>query len=115
MADPRKKRQPKRVVVLDGDKLGLIVGATFATLVMGLCFFLRQVDAHTAAIRVGWAFVLAYGATFFLVRVILRTTLYEFIEQSRRKKDRKRGRGDEGGRETPDTDSATEIPPTETA
>lgn len=87
MASAKPDNKLKRVVALDGDKLGHVVGTVVATAVMALCFFYQEVDGYTAAARVGWAFVLSYGATFFLVRVILRTTLSEFIEQDRANKE----------------------------
>lgn len=73
------KKGNKLSVTLDGDKLGQIAGATVALVVMAMCFYYQKVDGYTAATRVGWAFVLSYAAVFFLVRVILRTTLFEFI------------------------------------
>ena len=76
MAPPKKF---KRVVALDGHRLGLVNGTAIALVVMAFSFFYQQVEFVTAGIRVGWAFVAAYGATFFLIRVILRTTLFEFI------------------------------------
>ena len=92
------KKASGRVVALDGDKLGAVVGAVLAIIVMALCFFMRQVDGFTVATRVGWAFVAGYGATFFLVRFILRTTLIEFVEHQKEKKEsrRKLQRGEKG-------------------
>lgn len=79
--DPEKKKGRK--IALDGDKLGHVVGTTVALAVMAICFYFQKVDGVTAAVRVGWAFVIGYGATFFLVRVILRTTLFEFVQHER--------------------------------
>jgi len=76
MAPPKKF---KRVVALDGHRLGLVNGTAIALVVMAFSFFYQQVEFVATGIRVGWAFVAAYGATFFLIRVILRTTLFEFI------------------------------------
>lgn len=64
----------------------MVAGSTVATIVMALCFFYQEVDVLTAAIRVGWAFVVSYAAAFFLVRIILRTTIYEFVVQERERK-----------------------------
>lgn len=80
MATKDVKKGAKLTVALDGDKLGQIVGAMVALIVMALCFYYQKVDGYTAATRVGWAFVLSYASVFFLVRVVLRTTLFEFIE-----------------------------------
>ena len=63
------------VIALDGHKLGHIVGAIVAFAVLSISLFLRNADGLTTFARVGWSFVVAYGATYFLVRVILRTTL----------------------------------------
>ena len=63
------------VIALDGHKLGHIVGALVAFTVLSISLFLRNADGLTTFTRVGWSFVVAYGATYFLVRVILRTTL----------------------------------------
>ena len=92
MANAKSDNKSKRVVALDGDKLGHVVGTVVATAVMATCFYYQEVDGYTAAVRVGWAFVLSYGATFFLVRVILRTALAEFIEQEQEKKEAQKSR-----------------------
>ncbi len=63
------------VIALDGHKLGHIAGALVAFAVLTILLFLRNADALTTFTRAGWSFVVAYGATYFLVRVILRTTL----------------------------------------
>ncbi len=83
-----EKQPPRRVIVLDGDKLGHVVGAIAATIVMAFCFFYQKVDGYTVAIRAGWAFVICYGATFFLVRVILRITLQEYVLEKQRQKEK---------------------------
>lgn len=84
MAPPKKF---KRVVALDGHRLGLISGAFIALIVMGSSFFYQQAEFMATGIRTGWAFVAGYGATFFLARVVLKTTLFEFldVEQSESK------------------------------
>ncbi len=63
------------VIALDGHKLGHIAGALVAFTVLSISFLLHNADALATFTRVGWSFVIAYGATYFLVRVILRTTL----------------------------------------
>ena len=77
MAPPKKL---KRVVALDGHRLGLISGTAIALVVMAFSFFYQHVEFLATGIRTGWAFVAGYGATFFLARVILRTTLFEFLD-----------------------------------
>lgn len=69
-----------RVVALDCHKLGNIAGTVVAIAVMGVVFAVQKVDWITAFMRIGWAFVIGYGATFLLVRVILRTTLYQMLQ-----------------------------------
>lgn len=89
------QKKIKRVLALDGHRLGLVGGTVLALAVMAACFYVRGVDGLTAATRTGWAFVAGYGAVFFLVRVILRTTLAEFIQFSESKKRKARlGRGE---------------------
>lgn len=80
------KTSRKRVVALDGNRLGHVVGAVMATAVMAACFFYRDADAYTTATRAGWAFVVSYGATYFLARLVLRTTLFEVVEKKKQRK-----------------------------
>lgn len=91
MARDGSQKQPKRTIALDGDKLGHIVGALVALTVLLLCFYYQKVDGFTAIVRTGWAFVMGYAATFFLVRIILRTTLFEFIRLKQEEKGPKKG------------------------
>lgn len=90
MEQRRKKSSNKKVIPLDGDKLGLIGGLIGAIAVLLLSTFLNRGDLATTLIRVGWAFVICYGATFFLVRMILRTTLQEMIEQDKAQREKKK-------------------------
>ena len=71
------------VIALDGHKLGHIAGAAAAFVVLALSLYLRQTDALTTFTRVGWTFVVAYGSMFFLVRVILKTTLTQLALERR--------------------------------
>ena len=84
-----------KVVALNGNRLGQIGGAVVACVVMAFSFYMREVDAFTAFTRVGWAFVIGYGATFFLVRVILVTTLRQMVEERRRTLEERRAGRDE--------------------
>lgn len=120
MAQVRQQQKKiKRVVALDGHRLGLVGGTALALAVMAACFYLRGVDAVTAATRTGWAFVAGYGAIFFLIRVILRTTLSEFIQHHETKKKKNRlGRGERELRRVSDAMSSgltaediADIPP----
>ena len=78
------KKDGKRLVALNGDKLGLIAGSVVGLAVMAVCFYWQKVDGITVAVRVGWAFVIAYGVTFFFVRLLLRITLFEFVASKTR-------------------------------
>ena len=80
------------VIALDGGKLGHIAGAIVALTVMILSMYLSNTDALTTFKRAGWAFVVGYGATFFLVRVILRITLRQLLEDRRVELEEKRTR-----------------------
>ena len=102
------KKQSKRILVLDGDKLGHIMGVLVALVVMAICFFVQKADGYTTAIRVGWAFVVAYGATFVLIRIILRVTLFEFVVD---KKKKERSLGDDGDSEKTETGTSGATPP----
>ena len=86
MSERGPKGNDSLVVALDGDKLGQIGGMTVGIVVMAACFFWRQTDMSTALIRTGWAFTIGYGGIFLFVRIVLRTTLFELVEQERRKK-----------------------------
>lgn len=103
------QKQSKRILVLDGDKLGHIVGVLVALVVMAICFFVQKADGYTTAIRVGWAFVVAYGATFVLVRIILRVTLFEFVVDKKKKE--RSLRSDGGDSKTTETDTSDATPP----
>lgn len=80
------------VVRLDGERLGHIAGGVAALLVMAVSLFVHKADVLTAFTRAGWSFVAAYGATFFLVRVILRVTLHQVLEDRRTALDEKRAK-----------------------
>ena len=76
-------KKQKKIIPLDGDKLGMIGGTVGGTIVLIISFFLHTGNIVTTIIRVGWAFVICYGATFFLVRMILRTTLIDMVDQEK--------------------------------
>ncbi len=86
MSDRSTKANDTLVVALDGDKLGQIGGMAVAIFVMAACFYWRETEPGTAFLRAGWAFTAGYGAIFLISRVILRTTLFEMLEQERIKK-----------------------------
>lgn len=81
-----QKNKPQKIIPLDGDKLGMIGGLLGATCVLVISFLFQSGGMITTLIRMGWVFVACYGATFFLVRMILRTTLVDMIEQEKRLK-----------------------------
>ena len=105
------------VIALDGHKLGHIAGAVVAFTVLTLLFVLGNADALTTFTRVGWSFVVSYGATFFLVRVILRTTLAQLAldkrmalqeKRERHREQRRRGEAPAPSAETSEAETALE-------
>lgn len=84
------KKKQKKIIALDGDKLGMIGGVLGATVVLVVGFLSQNSTLASTLIRMGWVFVACYGATFFLVRMILRTTLMEMIEEEKRIKEEKK-------------------------
>ncbi len=102
------------VIALDGHKLGHITGAMAGFVVMSLSLYFRNADAFTTFTRVGWTFVVAYGSMFFLVRVILRTTLAQLALEKRvalqekRERHREQRRGERGDDARAETDVDTE-------
>lgn len=99
MATEGGEKRLKRVIPLNGDKLGFVAGAIMATAVMVVCFYYQRADGVTTAIRVAWTFVITYGIVFFFVRTILRITLLEFVEQTRSKKGGRLGKSEESVQE----------------
>jgi hypothetical protein len=84
MVENRKVKSGRKVIPLDGDKLGMIGGTFGALIVLIMSLYFHKGDIVTTLLRVGWAFVICYGAIFIFVRIILRTTLQEMIEQKKR-------------------------------
>ena len=80
------------VVALDRHKLGMVGGACTATIIMAVCFFWQQADLDATIIRVGWAFVIAYGLFYLFTDRILRVTLLEFVIDKNKKKTRRLGK-----------------------
>ncbi len=102
------------VIALDGHKLGHIAGAVVGFTVLTLLLLLENTDALTTFKRAGWSFVVSYGATFFLVRVILRTTLTQLALEKRVALQEKREWHREQRRQgdaTEPTDEAVEAEP----
>ena len=105
------------VIALNGHRLGHIAGAIVAFTVLALLLMLQNADAMTTFKRVGWSFVVSYGATFFLVRVILRTTLAQLAlekrvalkeKRERHREQRKRGEVPEPSAEPVEVETALE-------
>jgi len=89
MADSTKTNQ--RVVPLDADKLGHIMGASGAVLVAFVQAFLREADPLTTLFRAGLVFVGIYTASYWLVRRFLKASLLQMIrEKSERREERRR-------------------------
>ncbi len=83
-ADTRKSG---RVIVLDGDKLGHVAGATVALAVVVVQAFYRESGPLTTVTRAAWTFVGVYTAVFFFSRVILRAMLRQMIEEKRNRRE----------------------------
>ena len=108
MAIEGGEKRLKRVIPLNGDKLGFVGGSIMATAVMIICFYYQRADGVTTVMRVAWTFVIAYAVTFFLVRTVLRITLLEFVEHSRAKKSGRLGRQEEVAKQdSPEAQQAT--------
>ena len=90
MEESSQKKSTRKVIPLDGDKLGMIVGLMGAIVVLLIGVFAQRGGLSSIIIRTGWTFVICYGATFFLVRMILRTTLQEMIEQEKLEREQER-------------------------
>lgn len=88
----RDRSKSQVVLALDADRLGLTTGALVATIVMALSF-LQQADGLAVSFRTGIAFVGTYAATFFFVRIVLRSTLFELVLDTKDKTLTKLGGG----------------------
>lgn len=96
------------VVALDRHKLGMVGGASVATIIMAVCFFWQQAELDATIVRVGWAFVIAYGLFYLFTDRILRVTLLEFVVDKKEKKTRRLGREtSEESSEVPEDDEDT--------
>lgn len=101
------------VIALDGHKLGHIAGAIVGFTVLALLLVLENADALTTFKRAGWSFVVSYGATFFLIRVILRTTLTQLALEKRVALQEKRDWHKEQRKQGDSSTSTTEAEETE--
>lgn len=79
---PKKPRRPPAIplLALDRDKLGLIGGAFFATLVMAVGFY-ANVSAASVAYRTVVAFMVAYVVTFLVVHFLIHLAFTELTEE----------------------------------
>ena len=82
MPETSPNAKKKLTLLLDPDKLGLVVAAFLATIVMGCCFFYRRMSGFDVAVRVGVAFALCYCTTFLLVWCLRHIAAVEFAEQT---------------------------------
>jgi len=109
-----KKKKNTTLIPLDCDKLGLVAGVFFATIVMALCFFYQGVTGLETAVRVAFTFAVAYVVTHVLVRVIRRTTLTEMAEARAKELEEKRARAvqeaAEAGEDVEAGEEVEEIP-----
>jgi len=84
-----------RVIAFDSDKLGFVFGGVAALLVMLWQAFYRDAGPGVMLVRGGWAFVGAYAAAFFFVRVLLRETIKQVVVEKRARREERRRRQQE--------------------
>jgi hypothetical protein len=65
-------------------------GAIAALLVATVQMFLRDAGPLTTIVRAGWTFLGVYVAMFLLVRVFLRASLFQMIEDKRARREERR-------------------------
>ncbi len=85
----RTRQKTQRTLLLNPDKLGLVVATFLATAVMGFCFFYRQADWFETAIRVALIFVMSYVATFIFVVVLKHIASTELAKVRAREREKK--------------------------
>jgi hypothetical protein len=87
---PDSARRPPKVVPLDADKLGHIAAAWGAFAVALTQMFLREATLLTTLVRSGWTYVGVYAATFILVRMFLRASLFQMLADRRERREGRR-------------------------
>ena len=93
-----RAKKPRLTLALDADKLGKVVGAFFATILMMVCFFVQEMTFLETLFRAACTFVGVYAATYILARIILINVLREFIEQEAQRKRERRERARQGSK-----------------
>ena len=76
--------------MLDSDILGLAAALAVSGIVMALGFFWIHLDFLVVVFRAGLTFVGVYAVVFILVKIILRTTLFEMAEQRKREEEKRK-------------------------
>ncbi len=87
---PEGTKRAPRVVALDADRLGHIAGALAALPVALAQMFYRDADLLTTLVRGGWTYVGVYAATFAMVRLFLRASLFQMLEDKRARREERR-------------------------
>ena len=87
---PDSARKPPKVVPLDGDRLGHIGAATAALIVALTQMFWRDAGPMVTLVRSGWTYVGVYAAVYLLVRLFLRASLFQMLEDKRDRRDERR-------------------------
>ena len=80
MTTAQSRKKNRRIIPLDGNRLGLVTGAVVSTVVLALGLFVHEAGLYAIVTRVGWSFVLAYGVTFLLVFAIIQTRRMEWSQ-----------------------------------
>lgn len=109
---PDTLTKPPRVVALDSDRLGHIAGALFALAVALAQMFWRDADLLTTIVRSAWTYVGAYAGTFILVRLFLRASLFQMINEKRLRREERRRMMKER-REAAEAGGVAIVPPLE--
>ncbi len=80
----RRKRKMRLIeqhrLLLEPDKLGLLVASIMATLVMAACFYWQEVNDSVVGVRVALTFTISYSMTFILVLFMQRVLAQEMPE-----------------------------------
>lgn len=66
-------KNPRPIIHLDSDKVGLAAGAFCATLVMAVGFFYAQLSVWEVAFRTALTFVIVYVVAYVFVRILVST------------------------------------------
>lgn len=87
---PEGTKRAPRVLALDADRLGQVAGALAALPVALAQMFYRDADPLTTIVRSGWTYVGTYAATFVMVRLFLRASLFQMLDDKRARREERR-------------------------